>query len=68
MRRAKQDKFTLAAQTALLTAGPGGARLSVTALARELGFSREAVSGAINRGLHSGVRAAVARRLGLSHA
>ncbi len=59
----KQDNFALRAQTALLSAGPGGKRLSIAALARELGYTREAVSAAIHRGLNPGVRRAVAKRL-----
>lgn len=66
MRSPKQDKFRIAAATALLTAGHEGRALSITGLAADLGFTREAVSAAINRGRNAGVRAAVARRLGIS--
>lgn len=60
--RTKQANFKVSAKTALLVRG-----LSIAGLARDLGYSREAVSAAINRGLCPRVRRAVAAHLGLPH-
>lgn len=60
MRPSSQAYFKVAAKTALLRQGR-----TVASLARDLGYSREAVSGAINRGRNRGVRSAVASALSL---
>lgn len=62
MRPVKQANFKVTAKTALLVRG-----LSIASLAQDLGYSREAVSAAINRGRNRNVRAAVAAKLGLPH-
>lgn len=53
-----QGNFKVSAKTALVRRG-----LNVKQLAAALGYTREAVSGAINRGRNRGVRRAVARHL-----
>ena len=60
--RTKQANFKVSAKTALVIRG-----LSIAELARQLGYSREAVSAAINRGRCRHVRRAVAAPLDRPH-
>jgi len=60
VREGSQHKFRIAAKIAMVQRG-----LSVTALAKKIGCSRNGVSLAINHGLFKGTRNKVALELGL---